>query len=166
LRANVRPFALATLCASLAGCALAPELLDRRWNLATCPGLGIGEPVEREMFPDRDNPPLTVQGQQLIVPRGAVSAPVTLRMEVPASANLLVRITADGADTFEFADSVTLIMNYARCRNDIRPDARLFVLRAPRGGTPTDSLGGERQANNTLVTARMHRLSDFLLATN
>lgn len=58
---------------------------------------------------------LTFAGNLVLVPPTAVEAPVEIGIEVPASRYMLVELTANGYDHWQFLSPITVSLDYSRC---------------------------------------------------
>jgi hypothetical protein len=99
-------------------------------NLIECPGSqsttasGIVTPLLGGV--------VSVGGVVVTVPAGAVLAPTTIEVTVPASKYLEVDVSVPGFEHFQFEAPIAISMSYARCN-------RADILRAPLSAWYIDS---------------------------
>lgn len=107
---------------------------------------------------------VSVRGHELQVPAGALPGPVRLDVTVPTGDYLLLDITADGQEHYEFQKPVRIAIDYGHC-----PDWEAAVPFSawyydPESGTFLEHMGGTDDA-----PARKHRfytdhLSGYVIA--
>ncbi|HET7583456.1 MAG TPA: hypothetical protein VFK13_01025 [Gemmatimonadaceae bacterium] len=68
---------------------------------------------------------LSVGGNVVVIPRGAVPTDTKFTITVPASQHLEVDISAEGFDTFNFAVPALIALDYGRCADSAIPSKSL-----------------------------------------
>lgn len=64
---------------------------------------------------DQNGGTIGVRGHEIQVPAGALPGPVLLRLTVPIGSALLLDITADEQEHYQFQEPVRISMDYGRC---------------------------------------------------
>jgi hypothetical protein len=103
-------------------------------------------------------------GFSIALPAGAVLAPTTITVTVPASPYLEVDIRADGAEHYQFAQPAVVTMDYSRC-GVAAAEARLTVLYIDAATkTPLEDMGGVDDKLTRRITFVTPHLSGYALA--
>jgi hypothetical protein len=103
-------------------------------------------------------------GFSIALPAGAVLAPTTITVTVPASPYLEVDIRADGAEHYQFEQPAVVTMDYSRC-GVAAADKRLTVLYIDEATkTPLEDMGGVDDKLSRRITFVTPHLSGYALA--
>ena len=108
---------------------------------------------------------LTLGGNTLSIPAGAVSSVTTFLVTIPVSQYAEVDVVADGLTSFLFNTPVTITIDYSRCTN---PKASTRTLEAWHINTVTNALledmnGTDNKATRKVTFTTGH-LSGYALA--
>ena len=108
---------------------------------------------------------LSLDGTSIIVPAGAVLLPTELTLTLPASNYMEVRITANGAEHFDFHDVVTIRIDYSRCtRSNIDKATLSAWYFNPATGALLEDMGGTDDKVASTVTFGTDHLSAYAIA--
>lgn len=107
---------------------------------------------------------LSLGGHRLVVPRGALNAPVSITMAVPATETLELRFTVEDEPLFVFLRDVVVEISYARCLDQVG-DSPLRVWQLdPVTRLPVLDHGGVDDPSRMTLTITTLQLSTFVVA--
>jgi hypothetical protein len=108
---------------------------------------------------------LKLDGNLVVIPKGAVSQDTRFTITVPASQNLVVDVSADGYDTFTFALPVLIAVDYSRCPDDAIPSTSLAAWYVDRATTsPLQLMGSFDDRRTEHVIFATGHLSGYAIA--
>lgn len=108
---------------------------------------------------------VSLNGHSLTLPFMAVLMPTSFRLEAPASRFMELDITANGAETFSFRETVTVTIDYSRCnRNDINATPLTVWHIDPVTKALIEPMGGVDDKVARTVTFTTDHLSTYSLA--
>lgn len=109
---------------------------------------------------------IQVAGHALVIPKGALPSPQKFEIEVRWSPHLVVSFRAEGHETYEFLQPVSLTLNYSRCETtaESAPDLHVYYV-DPASLEIREDVGGVLDAVSNTVTAQTTHLSDYAVGS-
>lgn len=108
---------------------------------------------------------ISLGGHRMTLPSLAVLLPTEFRLAAPASRFMELDITANGADSFDFAKTVTITIDYSRCtRSDIDGGALTVWQIDPVTKELIEPMGGYDDKISRTITFTTDHLSTYSLA--
>lgn len=108
---------------------------------------------------------IELDGHRMTVPEGALLAPTTFTLTVPRSNYVEIEIRADGEESFEFLEAVSITISYDRCTRSNLDKAELTAWQIdPLTKELLEHMGGTDDKAETTVTFTSGHLSGFAIA--
>jgi hypothetical protein len=108
---------------------------------------------------------VSAAGTTISLPAGAVLAPTTIKVTVPASQYMEVEITANGLASFLFQKPVTISVNYSRCPTNLTDGKALTAWRIDtQGKALLENMGGSNDAPRRTYIFSTGHLSGYAIA--
>lgn len=107
---------------------------------------------------------LELDGHRVEIPVNAVLLPTEFTLTVPASNYMKIRVRAGDAESYEFAEPVTLTVSYERCtRSNIdKEELRIYHVDSEGNAILQDMGGTDDKELRRVVTGTDH-LSDYAI---
>jgi hypothetical protein len=156
------PTAPAVPSAAAARLPLAAQRAAGKTPLLVCPA---GRARSATAVIDERGGVLTLGGNAMVVPAGAVPRPTAFTIAVPASPYVRLDISAAGAEHYTFASPVSVVIDYTRCRGPLPPAGALSVWYVdPERNQPLADMGGvDDRSGRRLQFTTLH-LSSYAIA--
>lgn len=108
---------------------------------------------------------IDLDGHSMTVPDGALLTPTTFTLTVPKSNYVEIEIRADGEESFEFLDPVSITISYQRCTRSNIDNAELTAWQIdPLTKELLEHMGGTDDKAERNVTFASGHLSGFAIA--
>lgn len=105
---------------------------------------------------------IALNGHKLVIPAGVLTGDVTFKLTEPAGNYVVIDITANGAEHYDFSDVVSLTVSYSRCtRSNIdKKDLDIYYVDA-KNEIIHDNLGGTDYKDERHVEVKTDHLSEY-----
>jgi hypothetical protein len=107
---------------------------------------------------------VSVGGTSVSIPAGALLAPTTVTVTVPASQYMKVDVSVEGLEHFIFELPVTITLSYDRCNRSNIDHAPLVAWYVDSEDAPLELMGGVDNKLTRTVTFTTGHLSGYALA--
>ena len=108
---------------------------------------------------------VTLRGHSVQVPLGGVLLPTEIGLSEPAGQYMLIDLTANGQEHFQFEAPLTVTISYARCsRSNINKAPLSVWLVNPATGELLQNMGGVDDKTNRTVTFQTDHFSGYAIA--
>lgn len=108
---------------------------------------------------------VSLRGHSVALPLGAVLAPVEIGITEPASRFMMIDLSANGQDHFQFLAPITVTISYARCsRANIEKGALSVWLVDPATGALLQNMGGVDDKLTRTITFQTDHFSGYAIA--
>lgn len=108
---------------------------------------------------------VALRGHEVRLPTGAVIGPTTIGLSEPASQYMLIDLSANGQEHFQFQSPITITISYARCTRSNIDKAPLSVwLVDPSTGALLQNMGGVDDKSSLRITFQTDHFSGYAIA--
>ena len=108
---------------------------------------------------------VSLGGHSVALPLGAVLTPVSIGIEEPASRYMLIDLSANGQDHFQFLAPLTVTISYERCsRTNIDKGPLSVWLVDPATGAMLENMGGVDDKLTRTITFQTDHFSGYAIA--
>jgi hypothetical protein len=108
---------------------------------------------------------VSMRGHSVALPLGAVALPVSIGIEEPSSRFMLIDLSANGQDHFQFLSPIQVTISYARCsRSNIERGPLSVWLVDPATGALLENMGGVDDKTNRRITFETDHFSGYAIA--
>ena len=108
---------------------------------------------------------VSLRGHSVALPLGAVIAPASIGIAEPASRYMLIDLSANGEDHWQFQAPITVTISYARCsRANIDKGPLSVWLVDPATGELLENMGGVDDKLTRTITFQTDHFSGYAIA--
>jgi hypothetical protein len=140
---------------------LASARLESGPSLLACPGLNT---QSASAVIGAAGGSLSVGGQVMTVPAGAVPTPTLFTMSVPPGRYMELDIDAAGQEHYAFAKPVSITVDYSRCRGQAIPLSLAAWYIDSESKTLLENMGGVDDRSGRRLTFVTDHLSGYAIA--
>ena len=108
---------------------------------------------------------VSLRGHSVALPLGAVALPVSIGIEEPASRFMMIDLSANGHDHYQFLSPIRVTISYARCsRANIDRGPLSVWLVDPATGALLENMGGVDNKQTRTITFETDHFSGYAIA--
>lgn len=131
-------------------------------TLVECPS-GVSHSTESTILPLGGS--VELRGHRVDLPTGAVLGPTTIGLAEPASQYMMIDLSANGQDHFQFHEPLTITIDYSRCtRANIDKGPLSVWLVDPTTGALLQHMGGTDDKATQRITFQTDHFSGYAIA--
>ena len=169
---TILPFALLLLGACSTDSPTAPQLapmlsrtgesVDRPTRIVVCP---TNESYRAEGILGPAGGSLHVAGHRLTIPAGVLTEPTQFTLYAPAGSNVMLELSAGGAEHYTFRAPVVVTISYDRCGRQHLPSSPLSAWNIDDTGRRlVERMRGKDDRKRRAVTFRTTHFSTYVVA--